>query len=279
MENLHLNHAEDRIATGVAELKAQPMPTPLASLTEQMIGAEQPRRGTTSKRGWALAACGGLAIAAFALVPQRSSASAAIGKLVDSYATSDVLFRVTPYWVEGKTRTPKIWSGYVKGERWRYVQANYEQASDGKRVTAYWPTEGRAVVWETSASGADAQSVLASADLRWWKSADRKGLTLDHNVSWNGRKVDRYVVTTHSKDWGPTTNTLYADPIAKRPLYAEYIHASGNGSAMKWDYPNPSDESLLRIKMKSGTKVVDVTAEVRRNAGKPMEASKAGGNR
>lgn len=279
MENLHLNHAEDRINAGTAGLRRQAMPTPPTQLLEKMAAAESPRRGQSGKRLWTLAACGGLALTAFALMPQRSSAAVALDSLVEAHSNQDLLFHVTPYWVEGKALTRKIWSAFVKGERWRYIQPDYEQASDGVQVTAYWPKEGRARVWEKAAESADARSVLADADLRWWKSSERKGLSLEHNVRWNGRKVDRYVVTTHSKAWGATKNTLYADPVANRPLYAEYIHASGNGSAMKWDYPNPSDESLLRIKMKSGTKVVDVTAEVRRNAGTPMEASKASGNR
>jgi hypothetical protein len=279
MENLHLNHSEDRITKGIAELKSLPMPNPPAGLVHRMSAADAPRRGRFSPRAWALAACGGLILATFALMPRRSSAAISMERLVSAYGSAEVLFHVTPYWIEGKTRTPKIWSGFVKGERWRYVQKDYEQAWDGKHVTAYFVNEGRARIWECSASDADAQSVLASADLSWWKSPDREGLRLDHNVRWGGRLVDRYEVTTHSDTWGPTTNTLYADPVANRPIYAEYLHGSGNGNAMKWDYPNPADESVLRIKMKAGTKVEDVTAEMRMRARRPKEATRANSNR
>jgi len=249
-----------------------------------MIACESATLGGHPLKAWkAVAVCGGIGLAVLVAMPQKSSAAEALDRVVAGSRRANVMFHLTSYWIEGKKRTPKIWSGYVKGERWRYVQSNYEEASDGNRVMSYRPFEGRAQVWKASPSDSNARSVLADADLGWWKSTERRGLTLEHNVKWNGRRIDRYTVTTTSKDWGPTTNILYADPVADLPLYAESIHASGNGSALQWDYLNPPDESLLKIKLKPGTKVEDVTIQRERarrdGPGKPQTAKVSDGGR
>lgn len=279
MENPHLSRTEDGISKGLAGLKSQVMPSPPAGLVDRMIAAEWPRRGKAQWVWHALAACGGLAIVGVAVLPRSSSAAVALERLVEAHQRSDVLFRVTPYWIEGKNRTPKVWSGYVKGKEWRYVQSNLEQASDGKQVTMYFPTEGKALVWTLVPGESNAERVLGDASLSWWRSSARRGLTVEHNVKWNGLQVDRYVITTTSKDWGPTTSTLYADPVAGRPLYQESIHASGNGNALAWDYLSPTEAGVLRIKMRAGTKIEDITAQReldrRRNAGQAIVPSKA----
>lgn len=262
MENPHLKRTEDGIDNGVAGLKATAMPSPPAGLVQQMIAAEAPRKVRSAAWVWkSAAALGGLGLAAFFLMPQQSSAAVTLDRLVGAYQRSQVFYRLTPYWIEGKKRTPKIFIGYVKGDKWHYVQSDYEQASDGVRVTTYLPNEGRALWWEKTAAKDDARSIFVGADLSWWKSPERTGVTVEHNVPWNGMRVDRYKVTTTSKDWGPLYSTLYADPEKGRPLYEEAVHASGNGYAMKWDYLSTSEEGLLEIKMKSGTKFEDVTAQ------------------
>lgn len=284
MENQHLTSTDSHIESGVAGLRSQAMPDPPGGLVAKMIANDSPSRKRQPWKAWkAVAVCGGVGLAALVAMPQRSSAAEALERVVSTHQSSNVMFHLTSYWIEGKARTPKMWSGYVQGERWRYVQSDYEQASDGKRVKAYLPKEGRVLVWWTSPTDSNAKSVLADADLSWWKSMERRGLTLEHNVSWNGRRVDRYTVTTTSKDWGATTNILYADPVADLPLYAESIHASGNGSALQWDYVNPPDESLLEIKLKPGTKVEDVTAQRekqrRESTGDPQSAKASAGGR
>ncbi len=273
MENMHLKHNENRIEMGIAGLKAQTMPNPPAGLVEQMIAGTP---SWTKPWAWkALAACGGLGIVVIAALPRTSAAETSLDHLVQAHSRSDVLFHVTPYWVKGSKRTPKIWRGYVKGNQWHYIQSNYEQACNGIRTLTYFPNEGKAQIWTSTAAEINSKSVLGEASLGWWKSADRKGLSLQRNVKWNGLIVDRYEITTTSASWGPSRNILYADPIQARPLYAESLHASGNGSAIKWDYPNPADEGVLRIQMKSGTKVEDVTAQRPQTAGKAEAPAKA----
>ncbi len=284
MENQHLKPTDARIDEGVAGLRTQAMPSPPERLVYQMIANKEPNHSRQPWNGWkAVAVCGGVGLAVFVAMPQKSSAAEALDRVVASHRRSNVMFHLTSYWIEGKSRTPKIWSGYVMGDRWRYVQSDYEEASDGERVMSYQPLEGRARVWTNSPSDTNARSVLADADLGWWKSMEHRGLTLEHDVKWNGRRVDRYMVTTTSKAWGPTTNILYADPAADLPLYAESLHASGNGSALQWDYVNPADESLLQIKMKPGTKVEDVTVErqrtKRKGVGNPQSAKASKGGR
>lgn len=276
MENRHLKATDGRIELGIVGLRALAMPDPPEGLAARMVDADAPSRQRPSRAWKAVAVCVCVGLGLLVAMPQRSSAAEALDRVVSTHQRSNVMFHLTSYWIEGKVRTRKIWSGYVKGDRWRYVQENYEQASDGKRVTTYLPNEGRVLVWWASPSDSDAKSVLADADLSWWKSSERKGLTLEHNVSWNGRRVDRYVVKTTSKDWGETTSILYADPVADLPLYAESIHASGDGSALQWDYLTPRDERLLEIRPKAGVKVEDVTAQRERerlsNAGDPQSA-------
>lgn len=275
MEKPHLTHFDDRLDLGIDGLRSSQMPQPPSALVERMVAGAVPRPSRSRNRIWALGTCSLLAIGAFAMMPRSSSAAVTLDKLVAAHQNSSVLFKVTPYWLEGSSRTPKIWSGYVKGNQWRYVQQDYEQASDGKRILTYLPGENRAETWTLTPGETQLESVLGDADLGWWKRQAAKGLKLDHNVEWNGRRVDRYVVTTSSRDWGETTNTLYADPVAQRPLYAEFVHASGNGSAISWEYLGPKDEYVLSIRMKPETKVIDVTPKRSRAKNLPLVPSKA----
>lgn len=280
MENLHLKPSEDRIEAGVAGLKAAAMPDAPSRLVEQLLSNPAPSRRTSAAWVWrSLAACGVVGVVALVAVPRPSSAAVSISRLVTAYQGSQVMFRLTPYWVVDGELRPKIWHGYVLGNQWRYVQADFEQASDGVGVMSYFPGRGEAQVWRQVSGDQELRSVLADADLSWWKSNERKGLILQHNVLWKGQQVDRYEITTYSKSWGATRNILYADPIRNRPIFSESLHASGNGSAQKWDYITPPQPELLRISLKPETKVVDVTAEReaqrRKNLGKPLLPQKA----
>lgn len=181
--------------------------------------------------------------------------------VVEAQQKSGDLYHVTSYWIENGKKIPKSWHGYMKGNRWHYIQDGFELASDGRRTMSYDPNTGDAQIWKDSSSESEFSSIFPSADLKWWKSDEAKGLRLEHNFLWNGQRFDKYVVTTHSQDWGATTNTLYVDPATNRPVYGEFLHSSGNGNALKWDYPNPQVESVLEIKLRPGTKVIDVTHE------------------
>lgn len=276
MEKPHLNHIDERVDLGIVGLKHAEMPQPPSSLVERMVAGEAPRRHRPRSRIWVLGACSLLAVGTFALLPRSSSAAVALDKVVKAHQSSSVLFKVTPYWINRGQRTPKIWSGYVMGNKWRYVQKDYEQACDGSRILTYIPAENRAESWTIESGEAQLGAVLGDADLSWWKGQSGKGLKFEHNVEWNGRRVDRYVVITSSKDWGETINTLYADPVAQRPLYAESVHSSGSGNAMRWEYLDAANDGVLVIQLKQGTKVVDVTDQRRRRAdapGTPVKAS------
>ncbi|MEQ1822718.1 MAG: hypothetical protein ABL949_09420 [Fimbriimonadaceae bacterium] len=270
-----MNHIEKRIATGIDGLKSEAMPPAPATLVHQMTSTGTSAEGPVRNRALIVLTVGVLTVTGLMMLPQQSSAAFRISDLVEAHQKSDALYRITSYWINGGNRTPKMWHAYVQGVHWHYIQSDYEQASDGKRIMSYSPKIGKANTWVSTPSDS-AGSILPRADLGWWKSDEAKGLTLEHNVIWNGRRVDKYVVVTHSKAWGATKNVLYADPILRRPIYGEFTHESGSGSALKWDYLIPADKGVLEIKMKPNTKIIDITLEKsKRQQSAPRHPEKA----
>lgn len=195
-----------------------------------------------------------------ALLPQRSAASS-LDHLVASQKDSGVMFHLVSYWIDERGRTPKIWSGYVKGNRWHYVQSDFEQAFDGANTTTFHRGEDYATTEPGQEHGSG--QFLGSADLSVWKVADRKNLALDHETLWRGRKVDKYTMRFHFRDSRGADHeglsTLYADPVRNLPLYEEDLYSPTSGNALEWQYIEPANEDLLRIKLPAGTEVREAT--------------------
>ncbi|MBS1715080.1 MAG: hypothetical protein JST30_12170 [Armatimonadetes bacterium] len=239
----------------------------------------KPRHGPKVWRAVALTAC--LSVVGIGLlVPKKSSASASFARLVATQKNREVMFQILPYDVDKDAGpSPKIWSGYVMGQRWRYIQSNFEQAFDGTGMTTYNAIGERPFATVQRGQSPGMGNILGSADLGKWKN-DPESLSLEHNVTWRGRKVDKYVsrFTWQDAKGEPIVgrSTLYADPVRDLPLYAEHIYPSGNGYAFEWRYVDPPDEELLKIKVPPGVEVKEVEPAVSR-PGPPEKAQRAKG--
>jgi len=192
------------------------------------------------------------------------------------------MFHVQPYWVVRGVLTPKIWSGYVLGNRWRYVQDNFEQSFDGARTVTYQHFSGDPLVTTELGSEAGTGDFLQSAFLDKFMKKSPKELKLDHGVLWRGRRVDRYTSRFPFVDERGNPrfglSTLYADPVRGLPLYFEDIHSPSKGSALEWTYIEPTDESLLRIKLPKGVPIKDITGQRKYvQPGQPQTAKATGG--
>src|ERR1700722_18698724 len=86
---------------------------------------------------------GGIALSSVTLallamsLPQRSFAAVSLDRLVAAQRKSGVMFHLVSYSITPRGRAQKIWSGYVKGSRWRYVQNDFEQAFDGAHTLTF----------------------------------------------------------------------------------------------------------------------------------------------
>ena len=231
---------------------------------------------------WRTAAVAGcvLLIGIITLLPRRSSAASSLSKLVGNHARMEVMFRIIPYWVEHGKLEPKIFSGYVKGDRWRYVQADMEQSFDGSRLLTYIKEYN--VVYTEMGSQHGAGNILGTADLSQWRIVNPEGLRLEHNVLWKGRRVDKYTMPFPFKGEDGKQHqgmsTLYADPDRNLPLYDEDIYSPTKGSAREWQYIHPADERLLRIDLPQGVTFKEVPVKTSGGStGEPEKAARTGG--
>lgn len=235
----------------------------------QVFSPEPVVRGTTAKRTWllrtlAVAGCASL-IGLGVLLPQRSSAASSLENLVAAQKHSNVMFHIQPYWVDSRGKTPKVWSGYVLGNRWRYVQENFEQAFDGVHMTTYSHFSGQPYATVEEGSDRGSGQFLQSAFLDGFKEKCKRDLTLERGVVWRGRSVDRFVhrfpYTDELGNQRVGVSTLYADPVRGLPLYFEDIYSSSKGNALEWEYIEPAREDLMRINLPKGVPVREITGQ------------------
>lgn len=249
------------------------------SLRERVLSGRPAARPSPFGSPWlwraaVVAGCASL-VGLATLLPQKSSAASSLGRLVAAKTRSAIMFHLISYWVDATGKTPKIWSGYVHGERWHYVQSNFEQAFDGVRTITYYRTEGYATT-ELGQEHGNGQ-FLKTGDLSQWKIVDRKNLTLDHETLWRGRKVDKYTIKFKFTDEKGAqcegTSTLLADAERNLPLYEEDVYSPTKGNALEWQYIEPTDEKLMRINLPPGTEVREVKPRAAAPLGVPEKAS------
>lgn len=252
---------------------------------EQAVQAFAPAAQTRSTGKWAwrtIAVAGALSLVAVGLmIPQRSVAAESFTKLALAQRASNVMFHIQPYDIDRNGATKKIWSGYMMGKLWRYVQSDYEQASDGERLTVYVHGQGQLMATTELTKDKGMGMFLETTFLDSWLKKDLKDLKLEHGVMWRGRKVDKYVKTfpfTDEKGAHRTgVSTLYADPVRNLPLYFEDIYSPTKGNALEWTYFEPARPDLLRIKLPEGLKVRDVTGQRKAVPQGEPETAKASG--
>lgn len=250
------------------------------SLRQRVLQGQKPSQ--SFKWIWRTAAVAGCAllVGVVTLLPRQSSAASSLSRVLNRQGKGEVMFRYIPYWVDQNGRQPKIWSGYVMGNRWRYVQDDMEQSFDGTTTLTYIKRDG--IVYSKMGDANGAGTVLRAADLRAWKIVNPEGLTLEHDVTWRGRKVDRYTMRFPFKDEAGITregvSTLYADPERNLPLYSEDIYSPTKGYADEWQYIDPPNEDLLKIRLPKGIQVREVPVKASSGlpgSGVPEQPAKA----
>ncbi|RYG34275.1 hypothetical protein EON81_15975 [bacterium] len=229
---------------------------------EDAILAHVPVRSKTPSRLllWAAGFGAAALAAAFVLMPAQTSAA----EMMRIAAKGDIGLRhMRTFRVEPNGKLLLTSESFTDGAQTRMIDAYGNQYAYGKGRIEILHAEGGVTV-ERQPRKPEMMNAPSATELLKINFGQHPKISLEKDVLWEGRNVDRHTIDTDNVDGrGKTLRlhlTMVSDPESDRPLEMRAKMEGFQASVTRWDYP-ASNPGLLKLPIPKGTPVFDLNEQ------------------
>lgn len=260
MEKKCSRSREEMMGNMIEALRAEPSGNAPVDLVSKMLAAPT-KKEIRFMPMLRLGVAASLAVTGILVLWPRESPAAMLERVAQA-ANSNVLRHEYNYRKDEDGEFVLWMESYAQGGRWRLISRNAESAVTGNRRLTYYKGEGYAVAEAAESQTGEMFGAPSLKRLLALRASDK--ISVKHNVSWQGRKVDFFLtvgtVTDAQGKVLKSVTKLYADPVSDRPLYLEGSLEGFEDMAIRWEYPD-YDPRLFAVTMPSGIPVYDLEAQ------------------